>query len=184
MTRRRPTIPPRGRFFLGAEGQSEHSYGTLLQHLADSIPLHIHIDRHNLGGGDPLAIVESAVVHLQRQIRIRGPFIARAVLLDADKRGQNPTRDNQIQPLAQANDLRLIWQCPCHEALLLHHLPGCATLRPGTCEAAHRLLLNHWANYQKPLWAFRLLERIGIPELAQARSAEPELSQLLSLLGF
>ena len=30
----------------------------LLQHLADSIPLHIHIHRHNLGGGDPLAIVE------------------------------------------------------------------------------------------------------------------------------
>jgi hypothetical protein len=43
--RRRPSIPRRCRFFLGCEGQSEQSYGALLQHLADESPdLHIHLD--------------------------------------------------------------------------------------------------------------------------------------------
>lgn len=184
MTRRRPTIPQRCRFFLGCEGQSEHSYGTLLQHLSESVSLHVHIERHDLRGGDPLAIVQSAVVRLRQQLRTRGPLLIRAVLLDNDKLGQNPTRDAQIPSLVQANGLHLIWQHPCHEGLLLRHLPGCETLRPGNCEAANLLLQNQWSQYQKPLPANRLLDRIGVPELARAKSVEAHLATLLSALGF
>jgi hypothetical protein len=62
VTARRARIPPRRRFFLGCEGESEQSYGALLQIVADeSLQLRIHLDLQLLGGGDPLAIVEAAV---------------------------------------------------------------------------------------------------------------------------
>jgi hypothetical protein len=120
--RRRPTIKPRRRIFLGCEGASEVGYGALLQQLADEVPLHIHIELHDLRGGDPLAIVEAARRKLESRIRIRGDFEIRALLLDDHLLGQNPIRDNQIGPLAQSKNLSLVWQRPCHEALLLHRL--------------------------------------------------------------
>ena len=173
----------RRRFFLGCEGQSEHSYGTLLQHLADSVPLHIHIELHDLRGGDPLAIVESAIARLVRQIRTRGSFVARALLLDDDQLGQNPARDAQIQPLVIEHRLLLVWQRPCHEALLLRHLPGCESLRPQNSLAANLHLSRYWQDYKKPMSANRLLEKIGLAELASAASVEPDLAILLTLLG-
>jgi hypothetical protein len=185
MGRLRPTIPPRRRFFLGCEGASERSYGALLQILANELERkHIHLDLQDLRGGDPLAIVEAAVAQLTRQIRNHGSFVAKAVLLDEDKLGRNPCRDAQIRPLAQRNGLSLIWQRPCHEGLLLHHLPNCQTLRPPTAAAADSDLRREWPAYQKPMTANRLRARIGLAELANAATVEHELAALLSLLGF
>jgi hypothetical protein len=89
----------------------------LLQLLANETEgIHIHLDVQDLRGGDPLAIVEAAVDRLTRQIRNHGAFVASALLLDADRIGQDPSRDIQILPLAQQNRLLLVWQRPCHEA--------------------------------------------------------------------
>jgi hypothetical protein len=179
------TRPPRRRFFLGCEGQSERSYGALLQRLADEIPqLHIHIELHDLRGGDPLAIVQAAITRLAWQIRSRGAFEASALLLDADRRGQEPERDARIEPLAQQNSLLLVWQRPCHEALLLHHLPNCQGLAPQNSSAAHFHLRRVWSVYQKPMSARQLRARIGLAELVQAATVESELADLLRLLGF
>jgi len=184
MRARRSAIPQRRRFFLGCEGQSEHSYGALLQLLADSLRLHIHIELHDLQGGDPLAILESVITRLAKQVRNRGPFVARALLLDNDKYGQNQERDARIGPLAQKHNVLLIWQDPCHEGFLLRHLPGCQSLRPTTAAAAFTSLRKHWPEYNKPIAARRLSSRIGLAELALARTVEPDLASLLSLLGF
>jgi hypothetical protein len=181
----RPSIRPRRRFFLGCEGASERSYGALLQILADELEqTHIHLDLQDLRGGDPLAIVETAVAQLNRQIRNRGPFVARTLLLDEDKLGRNPQRDRQIWPLAERNKLLLVWQRPCHEGLLLHHLPNCQSLRPPTPVAADSHLRRHWPEYEKPMSANRLRVRIGLAELANAVTVEQELAALLSVLGF
>src|SRR5258708_387485 len=169
MRARRSAIPQRRRFFLGCEGQSEHSYGTLLQLLADEMEgIHIHLDVQDLRGGDPLAIVEAAVDRLNRQIRNHGAFAASALFLDADRIGQDPSRDAKIRPLAQHNRLLLIWQRPCHEALLLHHLPNCQSLLPHNPAAADLHLRRAWPVYQKPMSANSLRTRIGLAELALA----------------
>ena len=97
MTARRARIPPRRRFFLGCEGESEQSYGALLQSIADeSLQLRVHLDLQLLGGGDPLAIVQAAVEKARARARNRGRFVRHAVLLDSDRHGHAPERDNRI----------------------------------------------------------------------------------------
>lgn len=97
MTARRARIPPRRRFFLGCEGESEQSYGALLQIIADeSLQLRVHLDLQLLGGGDPLAIVEAAVEKARERAQKRGRFVRRAVLLDSDRHGHAPERDNRL----------------------------------------------------------------------------------------
>jgi hypothetical protein len=112
------------------------------------------------------------------------PFEASALLLDADRRRQEPERDARIEPLAQQNSLLLVWQRPCHEALLLHHLPNCQGLAPQNSSDAHFHLRRVWSVYQKPMSARQLRARIGLAELVQAATVESELADLLRLLGF
>lgn len=185
MTARRARIPLRRRFFLGCEGEIEQSYGALLQIMADeSLQLRVHLDLQLLGGGDPLAIVEAAVQKARERAQKRGRFVGRAVLLDSDRHGHAPERDNRIAPLAQAHGLLLIWQRPCHEALLLRHLPGCQTLRPSSSAAAEAALVRQWPEYQKPMPARRLPEKLGLSEIQAAAQFEDDLRGFLSLLGF
>jgi hypothetical protein len=88
VTARRARIPPRRRFFLGCEGESEQSYGALLQIVADeSLQLRIHLDLQLLGGGDPLAIVEAAVEKARERARNRGRFLRRACYWTATDMG-------------------------------------------------------------------------------------------------
>jgi hypothetical protein len=157
----------------------------LLQRVADEqLNLHLVIDRQLLHGGDPLAVVEGACQKAQGRARNHGGFYARAVLLDADKLGQVPDRDHRIQPLADAEGFLLVWQRPCHEALLLHHLPGCQTLKPSDAITAKAALERRWPEYRKPMPAARLSEHIGLAQIEAAASVEAGLRDLLLLLGF
>jgi hypothetical protein len=121
----------RVRVFLGCEGESERSYGTLLHRLVDEqARLHIDSVLLNPGCGDPLSLVERACEFLVRAEKVYGAYTARAVLLDSDIIGQSPDRDRRIVPLAERANLILIWQKPCHESFLLHHVNGCEALKP------------------------------------------------------
>jgi hypothetical protein len=184
VSRHRPSIPSRRRFFLGCEGGSERSYGALLRRLAEFAGLHVHLDLHDLRGGDPLAVIEAACRKAKERARNRGAFVGQAVLVDADRLGQTPDRDAQINPLAHAERILVVWQRPCHEALLLHHLPGCQTLMPADRSAANAALCRCWPEYRKPMSAVRLTARIGLAEVRAAARVEGELSSLLALLGF
>ena len=132
MRRRNATIPVRRRIFLGCEGESEQGYGALLARLAEEAGLHLALQPVLLrpGGGDPLDLVSLAVDLSQRAEIKRGAFAVKAVLLDRDKLGLSPARDQRLYPVAAAHGLQLIWQDPAHEAFLLRHLDGCRQLRP------------------------------------------------------
>lgn len=186
MKRRHATIPVRKRIFLGCEGESEQGYGALLTRLADAADLHLAIHSVLLrpGGGDPLDLVALAV-ELSRRAEIkRGAFATKAVLLDRDKLGIAPERDQRLFPLAAENGLRLIWQSPTHEALLLRHLEGCHQLRPQTAALALAELVRHWADYRKPMSAIRLSTRLGIAELRRVCTIEDSLAEFLRECGF
>lgn len=129
-------------------------------------------------------MLEEAFRKAQLRAKNHGVFSARAVLLDADRLGESPDRDSRIQPLADREGFLLIWQRPCHEALLLHHLPCCQTLKPSDSEAARIALEQRWPQYSKPMSSRKLAQRIGLAEVQAAASVEAELSVLLSLLGF
>jgi hypothetical protein len=183
---RRPFIPQRKRVFLGCEGESEQSYGRLLQDLLNARHRRIHLDTVLLrpGGGDPLALVELAARKMAQNERRAGPYAARAVLLDRDRIGQAPDRDAQLVVVAQRAQLHLIWQEPCHEAVLLRHLPDCDGRRPATTRQAETDLVRAWPTYQKGLPAARLAERLHEASVLQAGAVEPLLAAFLDLVEF
>jgi hypothetical protein len=186
MKRRRATIAVRRRIFLGCEGESEQGYGALLARLAEDCGLHLAFQPMLLrpGGGDPLDLVSLAAELSHRAEIKRGPFAVKAVLLDRDKLGLSPARDQQLYPIAAANQLHLIWQDPSHEAFLLRHLAGCGTLRPQTTALALTELRRRWDDYRKPMPAVRLAARLGLAELVSVCVVEESLRDFLEACGF
>jgi hypothetical protein len=110
--------------------------------------------------------------------------MARAALLDFDRLGEAPERDARIDGLAASRGLKLIWQRPCHEALLLRHLEGCRDRRPATPALGIAELARYWPGYAKGLSATRLAERINEIAVRQALGVEPELADFLASIGF
>ena len=124
MARQRAHRPQRRRIFVACEGASEVGYVALIRLLAEEAGLYVHLDIHDCCGGDPLAIVETAVrMHNSRKAR-HGAFAARSIFLDADRRGNHPERSARAIRLAQDNEFLSIWSRPVLEALLLRHFPG------------------------------------------------------------
>lgn len=182
----RPLIPQRRRIFVGCEGESEQGYAALLTRILAEAQLAVHLDAVLLqpGGGDPLAIVELAASKAaEREDRRGEAYEHRFVFLDRDKIGQTPQRDQRIATTAANANLDLIWQRPCHEALLLHHLAGCAQLQPPSTNVAGQLLTARWPTYQKAMPAARLAERLDAAGIARAAAVEPELRRFLQTIG-
>jgi hypothetical protein len=179
----RPRIPQRVRIYFGCEGQSEQSYGRFLGHVADEAGLHIHLDSDSLCGGDPLAIVELAVRHINQRKRLRGDFAHRAILLDRDKLGLMKERDRQVASLAAENGLSVIWQTPCHEGFLLRHFEGQETTRPATSDLALQSLKRVWPEYYKGMPASLLAGRIDLLAVRRASLVEAQFAAFLDQIG-
>jgi hypothetical protein len=180
----RPRIPQRVRIYLGCEGQSEQSYAARLGQIADSVGLHIHIDNDVLGGGDPLALVELAIRRMAEKAVRRGRFAHRVVLLDRDKLGLSPERDRRIVPLAEENDLQLIWQSHCHEGFLLRHLEGQGTAQLATSDLALQALRRVWPEYFKGMPAVQLAAKIDLTAVLRASVVETQFAAFLHQIGF
>jgi len=185
MTRRLPHIPLRRPIFVGCEGASEASYAALLQDLANeaALPVHLRIVDLGLGAGDPLARIEMAVRHINQQRQKRLAPVASFTFLDADQAEGDPLRAERARRLAVDNDIRIIWQQPCFEALLLRHLPGRAAHRPPDTAGALRALEREWADYRKPTSRVDLARRVNLDAVLRAAGVEPELAILLRALG-
>jgi hypothetical protein len=171
---------------VGCEGESEQGYAALLARLLDDARLAVHLDAVLLqpGGGDPLAIVERAVARAtEREGRRGDPYERRFVLLDDDKLGQSPQRDQRIAGIAANAGLHLIWQTPSHEALLLRHLDGCTQLRPPSSAVACQQLVARWPTYEKAMPAARLAERLDQAAVTRAAAVEINLAVFLLEIG-
>jgi hypothetical protein len=180
----RRKIPQRRRVFIGCEGESERSYVALLQKLLGQ-DARYHLVAEVLNGGDPLAIIESADKALRRdKISGRPPFIGKFVILDSDLRGQSVQRDQACLKLAARLSLRLIWQTPCHEAVLLRHLENCGNRKPPTSRESEEQLSAQWPGYIKNFGRDRLAERLDLAAFARVSRYETDLAVLLRLLGF
>ena len=186
MSRGRPKIRQRMPIFVGCEGESERGYVALLDRLAEQQGLAIHLDSVLLrpGGGDPCSLIELAARKLAEKLRKRGvQYHAKVVLLDQDLLGRVPDRDNREFQIAAQAGIRLIWQSPCHEALLLRHLEGCQTLRPLTTPLAVAQLRREWPAYEKGMAAAELAGHLDLMAIRRAAEVEPELSILLQTIG-
>jgi hypothetical protein len=154
--------------------------------LVEEARLAVHLDAVLLqpGGGDPLAIIELAAARAAERERRHGdPYQRRFVILDNDKLGQTPHRDQRIADVAANASLGIIWQSPCHEAVLLRHLDGCAQLRPPSTAVAAQQLAARWPTYRKALPAARLAERLDRAAVARAAAVEAQFAELFQLIG-
>lgn len=185
MSRRAPHIPQRLPVFVGCEGESEAGYVSLLSLFANqaSLAVHIHIERLFPGAGDPLARVKRAVERLDHLKGRREPFKHLFILLDEDQVAGTPQRAEEARRLADRHNIVLIWQRPCHEALLLRHLPERQDRRPPNVTLSDRALVAEWSAYKKPMTRSELRERIDLEAVYRAAAVEPELASLLRVMG-
>lgn len=178
MRRRRIARPQRKPVFLGCEGESELGYGAFLRRLREEHRPDLHIELALLrpGGGDPLALVELACQKTEHYEITRGMrFHVRAVLLDRDLLGESSGRDAKMFALATNSRIRLVWQDPSHEALLLRHIDGCQNLRPATAAIALAELRRRWPSYSKGSSGAELSRKIALQHVKAAASVEPDL---------
>ncbi len=186
MTRRRsPSIPQRRPVFIGCEGESESAYAGLLQDLLREEGLHVHLVVHDLGrgAGDPFARVQLAVQRLAQLRRTRIEPPARFILLDGDQAARDPDRAAGARRLAAENNISIIWQEPCFEAMLLRHLPDRSTRRPPDTSEAVRALEREWPGYRKPMSRDHLARQINRDAVRRAARVEPALLALLQCVG-
>jgi hypothetical protein len=182
---RQAARPQRRRIFLGCEGEGERAYGVLLHRLVhERGDLHIDPVLLQPGGGDPLALVERACARLRRRARAYGDYACAAVLLDRDKWGRAPQRDQRIPRIAQSNRLELIWQRPTHEGFLLRHIKGCESYQPQTPHDALNRLRRHWTDYTKPMSADDYAARITFADIKRVCKVEAELATFLRRIRY
>lgn len=86
--------------------------------------------------------------------------------------------------LARSAHLRLIWQEPWHEALLLRQLEGWQTLPPSSSALDMFELHRRWPDHVNGTSAVQLARHIGIREIAWAASAEQSLREFLYEICF
>jgi hypothetical protein len=181
---RRRIRPLRRRIFCGCEGESEQSYGTFLHQLvAERGDLHIDSQLLQPGAGDLLGAVERAYKLIQRKEREYGSrYKTRAIFLDADRLGQRPERDQQIAPLCATAQIHIVWQRPCHEALLLRHIDTHA--RPLYPTQALLELRRHWPEYQKASPARYLAGKFSLKDVWRACQVEEDLFAFLNAIRY
>lgn len=175
----------RTRILFAAEGASERSYGTWLHKLAEERGLNLHIDSWlcGTGGGDLLSLARRAQNRIREQARLRRSYNIRCLLLDKDKLGDNPDRDQQGFAIARERRIRIIWQEWDHEAFLLRHLPGCATLRPSSGQS-ERALKRRWPEYRKNMAAQDIGKKLDANAVGRAARIEPDLRDFLVSVGW
>lgn len=185
MSIRRAIRPQRRPIYVGCEGASEVGYVGVLNDLvrvADR-PLHLIIEELGPGAGDPLARVEMAVRRIAHHRQTRIAPVERFVLLDFDQVERDRARGDRAMKLAADFDIRIVWQRPCFEAVLLRHIEGRATHRPPDTPKAQRDLEHDWAGYRKPMTRSDLARRIDLASLERVAIVEPELAEMLRCLG-
>ncbi|WKL56123.1 hypothetical protein Q1W73_10470 [Asticcacaulis sp. ZE23SCel15] len=181
MKTRRGHIPPRKRFFVGCEGESEQSYVQVLQRLCDDAGLHVHLHAELLGGGDALKRLETAERKLPRLLQ-RSQFEAKFALLDTDQLSLSVENASKAAALEQKLGITVIWQKPCHEGLLAKHFVG-ANKQPLTANDAMAHLHEFWPEYQKAMTAQKVASRIDLAAAHQAAAQIKELRNLLICIG-
>lgn len=172
--------------FLGCEGQSEQGYGKRLEALLNEPRKRFHFDAVLLqpGAGDASVLIGVALDKMCREEEKYGAYDHRAILLDSDTRGVAPDRMLRAIAEARKKGVLLIWQEPCHEALLLRHLEGTQTKRPKTAGQADAALQRAWRGYSKPMHASGLKLRIDRAAVLRAAAVEAGLRDFLNMVGF
>lgn len=104
------------------------------------------------------------------------------MLLDRDRVEDDRRSGRDAQATASKLRLRIVFQSPNLEGLLLKLHPGCEQRRPAARSALTELR-RVWPDYSKPPSATELRERFALADLRRAALHDDELRWLLAVLG-
>lgn len=182
---RRSSIPQRRPIYIGCEGESEQGYASFLEDLVREAGLMVNLvsDVLSPGAGDPLSRIEMAVRRLAHLKKTRGAPVDRFVLLDTDQIELDLDRAERARQLAEQNNIKIVWQEPCFEGVLLRHFPGRADNRPLDSQNALRAIKREWPGYGKPATRADLTRRIDVEAVRRACAVEPGLYVMLQCIG-
>lgn len=183
MNASRRNLQKRKLILLGCEGKSERAYVALLNRFAHDASLPVQIRSLGLEhAGDPLGRVRLLLKKIRAE---RKQYHWVGILLDSDQAQSKHTepRVREARRLAKEHDINLVWQNPCHEGLLLRHMPGQEKIQPVNCADAQKKLVVIWREYRKPMAANQLSSRIRLEDAQRAARVEPDLKELLKATG-
>ena len=183
MRRRAHHRPERRPIFVGCEGASEVSYIAFISDLAKTARLPVSIKPVALREGDPLTRVEKAIRLINDNRKKRIDYAERFILMDSDQIALVPGRADKAKALAIANRISIVWQDPCHEALLLRHFAGHATKFPGTAAASTKQLIKQWPDYKKAMSRQDIAKVLNLDAVRRAATVEQELNSFLIFIG-
>jgi hypothetical protein len=167
------------------EGASEQGYVRWLQRLAHKHTIRgVRFNEKNIGCGDPLEAVTTAVAEIKRLKADKLNIVWRGVLIDQDSFGPAPEREKEARNLAKIHKLEWLVQPPCHEGFLLKHFEALKTHQPPTEEIAFNHLRKVWPDYKKGMDALGYEKILTIEHLRCARGVWPEFSAMLDAIGW
>lgn len=179
----RRNLQKRKLILLGCEGKSERAYVALLNRFVHEASLPAQVRPLGLEhAGDPLSRVQLLLKKIRTE---RKQYHWVGILLDSDQAQSKHTepRTREARRLAKEHDINLVWQNPCHEGLLLRHMPGQEKIQPVNCADAQKKLVAIWREYRKPMIAEQLSKRIRLEDVQRAARVEPGLKKLLQTAG-
>ncbi len=173
------------RIFVAFEGKSEIAFCAWLQDLCDKHELNVHLDKpRQMKGGDPLALVQCALKARERSEKSAGLGHRHSCLLiDTDRLEDGSPRSSDAIVLARRENMVLIRQRPCFEAVLLRLHEGYEKKVPATATEALFQLQRVWEGYQKKLTRHQLAAKFTLAHLQRLASVEAEIAHLLAILG-
>ena len=183
MRRRAHHRPKRKPIFVGCEGDSEVSYIAFISDLAKMARLPVFIKPIALREGDPLTRVEKAIRLVNDNRKKRIDYAARFILMDSDQIALAPDRAEQAKLIAIENRISIIWQDPCHEALLLRHFAGQETKSPKTAAVSAKQLVKQWPDYKKAMSRQDIAKVLNLDAVRRAATVEQELKSFLIFIG-
>lgn len=183
MTAFRHNLQKRKLILLGCEGKSECAYIALLNRFVHEASLPVQVRALGLEhAGDPLSRMR---LLLKKTGTEKKQYHWVGILLDSDQAQSKHTepRVRQTRRLAKEHNINLVWQNPCHEGLLLRHMPKQEKIQPASCADAQKKLVAIWREYRKPMTANQLSDRIRLEDVQRAARVEPDLKKLLNATG-
>ena len=179
--RRVLAVPRRTVIFIGLEGRSEEAFVRFLQRCCDGQKLSVHLSVSVAGGGDSLAVVRHAGRCLERSVS-RRDVSAKLVLLDADRVEEDRRARRDPATAADGLGLQLVYLRPNLEGLLYRFHAG-HEARNVVAREALRALRSVWPEYRKPPTAGELSQRFTLADMRRAARHDPQLEQLLDVVG-
>ena len=183
MPHRRPNqVEPRRVIFIGVEGKNDRAFAKFLQHCCDKDGLHLHLKIATGHGGSPVVVVQEATCHLTRHLD-KKDISAKLVLLDRDRIEQDRQAGRDAQAVASESGLKIIFQNPNLEGLLLRLHEGYESRKIAAGDSMAELR-KVWPEYSKSsLTADQLSGRFDVSDVRRAARHDEELRKLLEMLG-